>query len=78
MFLPKAKKSTKMMMIVDYGSFSSSSSIVVSYIDCTVEAVVRSTIRSSVVVEIPHDALCHVKSGLGVAQGHWNGNNTDE
>jgi len=27
--------------------------------------------RNSAVSEIPLDALCHVKSGLGVAQGHW-------
>ena len=27
--------------------------------------------RSSAAAEILHDALCHVKSGLGVVQGHW-------
>jgi len=26
--------------------------------------------RSSVVAETTRDALCHVKSGLGVTQGH--------
>jgi len=27
--------------------------------------------RSSAIAEMPHNALCHVKLGLGVIQAHW-------
>ena len=31
----------------------------------------KSYTRSSAIAEIPRDALRHVKSGLGVAEGRW-------